>query len=115
MIWLRSPSRVSGAYCAAVGKQDAKFLDEHLSSVALDAWLKTLIKPCARGPGVSATGGAGAGEGDREGGCVAVGMAGYECCDGGAGTCVVLIHCLQTMRRGPPVSAIWKSVDYPYI
>jgi hypothetical protein len=86
-IWLRRPSRVSGAYCAAVGKQDAKFADEHLSSVALEALLKTLIRPWARGPGASATGGAGAGDGDREGGFVAVGMVEYECCGGGGGAC----------------------------
>lgn len=83
-IWLRRPSRVSGAYCAAVGKHDAKFSAEHLSSVAFEALLKTLIRPCARGPGASATGGAGAGDGDREGGFVAVGMVEYECCGDGA-------------------------------
>ncbi len=69
-----------------MGKQAAKFLDEHLSSVALEAWLKTLIRPCARGPGVSAIGGAGAGEGDREGGFVAVGMVEYKCCGEGGGS-----------------------------
>ena len=41
--------------------------------------LKTLIRPWARGPGASATGGADTGDGDREGGIVAVGMVGYEC------------------------------------
>lgn len=74
MIWLRRFSRTSGLYCAAVGKHEAKFAGEHLSSVALTAWLKMLIKPCARGPGVSAMGGAGVGDGERESGCVAAGM-----------------------------------------
>jgi hypothetical protein len=81
----RRLSSTSGLYCAAVGKHDAKFLDEHLSSVAFDAWLKTLIRPCARGPGVSAIGGAGVGDGERESGFVAAGMITYGCeaiCDG---------------------------------
>jgi hypothetical protein len=78
-IWPRRLSRTSGLYCAAVGKHDAKFIEEHLSSVALEAWLKTLIRPCARGPGASAMGGAGVGEGERELGSVAPGMLGYEC------------------------------------
>jgi hypothetical protein len=73
----RRLSSTSGLYCAAVGKHDAKFLDEHLSSVAFDAWLKTLIRPCARGPGASAMGGAGVGDGEREASFVAAGMITY--------------------------------------
>lgn len=61
-----------------MGKHDAKLLDEHLSSVAFEAWLKTLMSPCARGPGVSAMGGAGVGDGEREVGSVALGMMLYE-------------------------------------
>lgn len=75
----RKLSSTSGLYCAAVGKHDAKFLDEHLSRVALEAWLKTLMRPCARGPGASAIGGAGVGEGERELGSVAAGIMGYRC------------------------------------
>jgi hypothetical protein len=41
--------------------------------------LKTLIRPCARGPGASAMGGAGVGDGEREEGSVAAGMMKYEC------------------------------------
>jgi hypothetical protein len=36
------------------------------------------MRPCARGPGASAMGGAGVGEGEREVGAVAPGMLGYE-------------------------------------
>jgi len=39
-----------------------------------------LMRPCARGPGASAMGGAGVGDGERELGSVAEGMMGYECC-----------------------------------
>lgn len=41
--------------------------------------MKTLMRPCARGPGASAIGGAGVGDGDREFGSVAAGMMRYEC------------------------------------
>jgi hypothetical protein len=37
------------------------------------------MRPCARGPGASAMGGAGVGDGDRELGSVAAGMVEYEC------------------------------------
>lgn len=73
-IWLRKFSSTSGLYCAAVGKQEAKLADEHFSSVAFTAWLKILMRPCARGPGVAAMGGAGVGDGEREAGCVVAGM-----------------------------------------
>lgn len=73
-IWPLRLSRTSGLYCAAVGKHEAKFLAEHLSRVAFEAWLKTLIRPCARGPGVSAMGRAGVGEGERELGFAAAGI-----------------------------------------
>jgi hypothetical protein len=36
--------------------------------------LKTLIRPCARGPGASAIGRAGVGDGERDSGFVAVGI-----------------------------------------
>lgn len=37
------------------------------------------MRPCARGPGASAMGGAGVGDGEREGGSVALGIMLYEC------------------------------------
>jgi hypothetical protein len=37
------------------------------------------MRPCARGPGASAIGGAGVGDGEREVGSIAPGMMGYEC------------------------------------
>lgn len=64
----------SGLYCAIVGKQAAKLFGEHLSSVDLTALSKILIRPAARGPGVSAIGGAGGGEGEWESRCVTEGM-----------------------------------------
>lgn len=67
-------SRASGVYCAMVGKHDEKLAGEHLSSVDFTAPSKTLSRPVARGPGVSAMGGAGVGEGDRDSGFVAEGM-----------------------------------------
>jgi hypothetical protein len=41
--------------------------------------LKTLMRPCARGPGASAMGGAGVGDGEREVVSVAPGIVDYEC------------------------------------
>jgi hypothetical protein len=51
-------------------------LGEHLSSVDFTAPSKTFKRPVARGPGVSAMGGAGVGEGERESGFVADGILG---------------------------------------
>lgn len=75
-ICCRRLSKVSGLYCAAVGKHDAKFLAEHFSKVLSTVALKMFMKPCARGPGVSAMGGARVGEGERESGLVAEGILG---------------------------------------
>jgi hypothetical protein len=41
--------------------------------------LKTLMRPWARGPGASAIGGAGVGDGERDAGSIAPGMMRYEC------------------------------------
>lgn len=57
-----------------VGKQEAKLSGEHLSSVDFTAPSKTFKRPAARGPGVSAMGGAGVGDGERESGFVAEGI-----------------------------------------
>jgi hypothetical protein len=62
-----------------------------LSSVALEAWLKTLMRPCARGPGASAMGGAGVGDGEREWGSVAACMLEYECRCMRDGGCAVIL------------------------
>jgi F0F1-type ATP synthase beta subunit len=57
-----------------VGKHEAKLLGEHLSSVDFTAPSKTFSRPAARGPGVSAIGGAGVGDGERESAFVAEGI-----------------------------------------
>lgn len=57
-----------------VGKHEAKLSAEHLSSVDFTAPSKTFRSPAARGPGVSAIGGAWGGDGERDSGFVAEGI-----------------------------------------